>query len=127
MEEKNNANEHGGFQKGGGGTVQPVYTRWCPKVYVIPETTLTEITHFNTEATIFYSISSGLLSIAVGIWIGAAFEVTLNPVSTVLTFLAAPSFIVLSVISLILGLHATRTGKSMLTSIKQESQLVDPE
>ena len=108
-----------------GATVRPTYTMWCPIVYVIPETSLQELSHLNTEATVFFSVGSSLFSIAVAILLASIFEVTLTPIASVLTWFGAPLCAVLGLVFYGLGFNAIRTKTSKLTTIKSESKIIE--
>ena len=109
-----------------GATVQPVYTKWCPKVYVIPENQLKGLSHFNTQAIIFFSVGSALLTTVISIYVGAAFEGIPNEYAKILTVLIGPILGVISLVFFCLGGHAIWTKSTILNSIKSESQIIEP-
>ena len=73
-----------------GAVIEPIYTKWCPVVFVIPENQLKSISALNTQAIVFFSCFSGLLSTAVAIYISAGFAEKITPVGEMLTKYGAP-------------------------------------
>ena len=91
-------------------------------VYVIPENELSQISHLNTMATVFFSVGTALISFCVGIWVDASFQTPpLPPVAEALKVVVSPIIGALGLLCYAGGVWQLCAKHSMLNTIKSES------
>ena len=106
-----------------GATLRPLYTERSQRMYVIPENELNQISHLNTLSTIFFSVGSALISIAIGVWVDAAFQTEpISATAEVLKSVVLPISVVLGVLCYAGVIWQICARKSMLNTIKKESR-----
>ena len=87
------------------------------------ENELNQISHLNTLSTIFFSVGSALISIAIGVWVDAAFQTEpISATAEVLKSVVLPIIVVLGVLCYAGGIWQICARKSMLNTIKKESR-----
>lgn len=109
-----------------GAIVTTAYAEREVKVFGILESEARMISTFNTLSTTFFSVSSGLVSVAIGIWINGAFAEKPTPAGQLLSSFAAPSLCVLAVVFLVLGIWARSSRGSTWDTIQRESKTKVP-
>ena len=91
-------------------------------IYPIQESELRSISMFNTMAMFFYSIGTGLLSFGFGLYANGAMQESLTPTGTILKEIVAPICWAVSVCIYGLAIWSTKTKKSELGRILEESK-----
>jgi len=106
-----------------GGTIRPLYTVRSQVMYVIPETELSQISHLNTLAIVFFSAGTALLSFAIGIWVDASFQTPPLPATAeVLKSVLSPILCILGLLLYTCGGWQLWARRSMLNTIRDESK-----
>ena len=104
-----------------GSTVQMFYVQRAMRVYALPESELKSVSLMNTLASVFFSVASGLFSLAVGIWINSLFQIEMSSAGEILAKAFAPLALFLAMVSGALGIWALYTRGSTLKTIQDES------
>ncbi|MCX5518444.1 hypothetical protein OSH10_08350 [Kaistia defluvii] len=107
--------------------VENLYMTRTMTVYGMHEGEVEMMTHLNTQATVFFSVASGCVSIGAGIWVSAAFSSELSPEGKVLLWGGGPALIVLSAVFVALGIWSMRSRGSMLEKIRRQSRVSAPQ
>lgn len=105
-----------------GATVRTTYVEREMKAWAVFDTEVEALSSLNTQATVFFSVASGLLSFAVGIWISAVFTEQLTPAGMLATSIAAPTLCVLALVFFGLAIGAWWKRRSTLAVIRQQSR-----
>ncbi|TPM39361.1 hypothetical protein FJ951_27010 [Mesorhizobium sp. B2-2-3] len=80
-----------------------------------------QISFMNGLSSLFFSIGSGLLSFAVGLWANAAFQNGSSPEGRVLTSVGAPVALLFAVVAFGVGILAVKKRGSLLATIEAQS------
>jgi hypothetical protein len=105
-----------------GAILNTAYAEREVKVFGILESEARMISTFNTLSTTFFSVSSGLASIAIGIWVNGSFSEKATPAGDLLAHFAAPALCVLAVVFLCLAIWARISRGSTWDTIQRESK-----
>lgn len=105
-----------------GATVKTTYVEREVKVLAVFDTEVDAISSLNAQATVFFSVGAGLISLAGGIWTTAVFSEKLTAAGQVATDVGAPVLGALSLIFFGLALWAWWKRRSALNTIKKQSR-----
>jgi uncharacterized iron-regulated membrane protein len=105
-----------------GATVKTTYVEREVQALAVFDTEVETISSLNTQATVFFSVGTGLISLAGGIWTSAAFSTQLTPAGQLAVTLAAPVLCLLSLVFFGLALVAWWKRKSALNTIRSQSR-----
>ncbi len=83
-----------------GATVQSYYARRNMSFYPVAEHELESLSLMNTLNSALLTVSVGLITLAIGIWVSAAFSDKLTPAGAVMQDFAAPILMVLGFVVL---------------------------
>jgi hypothetical protein len=104
-----------------GATISTAYVGRQMRAFAIAEHEVRTISMMNTLATIFFSIGTTCLGVAIGIWTNAMFYEKLTPEGTILSHVAAPGLCVFWLIFVVLGFWALRSRSATWEAIRRES------
>jgi hypothetical protein len=105
-----------------GALVKSSYLERDVLVYGMLEPEAEMLSSLNGQVTIYFSLASAVASVAIGIWINAAFAEKLTSTGDAATHLLAPACLVLSAIFALLGIGIRRTRSTMWERIKRQSR-----
>ena len=91
------------------------------KVYPVQESEVKALSHWNRQATTFFSIASALSAYVIGIWTTAVFAEKLTFAGQVAAMLFAPTLFGGALVCAGLGLNARRALDAKWATIKRES------
>jgi hypothetical protein len=91
------------------------------KQYLIQEHEIGSISSANGEASAYFAAASAVASIAVSIWIAAAFADKMPPEGSVLTHFGAPFGMAVALFFAIMGIRAKSRGNAIWKTIREES------
>lgn len=109
-----------------GATISTAYAEREVKVFGVLESEARMISMFNTLSTTFFAVSSGLTSVAIGIWVNASFVEKATPTGELLSRFAAPALCCLALIFAGLGIWARSSRGSTWDAIQRESKTKTP-
>src|SRR5688572_17510109 len=92
-----------------GALVHTDYVARTMKAYAIYDVEVDAISRFGTLATVCFSASSFLLSLAAAIWVNAAFVEKLVPEAKILAYVVAPLLTAIAIGGIGLGIWALLT------------------
>jgi len=92
------------------------------KTFGVLEPELQTLAFFNTLSTILFSLTSSFVSIAIGIWVTAAFTEKPTPAGELLVRVGAPVLCALALVALVLGLWALWSRHSTVKAIRERSK-----
>ncbi len=92
------------------------------KAFAVFESEIEALASLNTQATIFFSVASGLLSFAVGIWTNATFYEQLSAAGLIATKYLGPLLLLLSAVFYGLAIYASAKRRTTLRSIREQSR-----
>lgn len=115
-------------QSAQGAIFTPAYVERVVRVFAIQEGEVDSIALANTLSTVFFSIFSGLATLALSIWVNASFysSTAMPPAAEVLCKFGAPICVALSLVFLALGFWIRRRRSSTWERIQKESKAVQP-
>lgn len=105
-----------------GATIQTAYVGREVKVYGVIESELQSMSMFNTLSTTFFSLSSGSVFCAIGIWANAAFAEKLTPAGEILSTFVARGLVGLAIVFAGLALWARYKRGATWQAICRESK-----
>lgn len=106
-----------------GATVRSLYVERDVKVYAIQESEVDSLSHFNTLATVSFSLATLFTSLPISLWANAAFSTELTPIGRIATFYLAPVGLILSGICCMSGIWALYKRSSTWSRIRSESHI----
>jgi hypothetical protein len=105
-----------------GATINTTYVEREMKAFAVFEAEMQALASLNTQATIFFSVASGLLSFAVGIWTNAAFYERLSAAGLIATGYLAPLLLLLAAVFYALAIYASVKRTKTLRTIREQSR-----
>lgn len=106
----------------GGATLTTKYAGREVRVWAVLDTEVRELSSLNTTAAIYCSVASGLVSLALGIWISAMFSSQLTAEGRVACIALAPVLVVLGVVASFLARNALKRRHGILKDIEVNSK-----
>jgi protein-S-isoprenylcysteine O-methyltransferase Ste14 len=104
-----------------GSSVVPLYVERRMKVYAITESEFGSLSTLNAQTTMFSSIASLVLGIAVSIWVNALFYTEMPAPAYVAKVFVAPILVLIAVAFYYLAWHARKNRTSAWSVIQAES------
>lgn len=102
--------------------VNNLYTQRRIKYYAITESEAVVLASENVNASVYFSLASFLVGIAISIWVNALFYTTVNASGELARSYVAPVLLLVGVVSLFMGIAARRRGSSLWSEIKTASE-----
>jgi hypothetical protein len=104
-----------------GATVQSYYAVREMKIYPVAEHELDALTTMNTLTTVLFTVGTGLISLAVGIWVTALFTEKVTPAGDVLSKFGAWVLVALGILCLLLTCWTGAKRRATWAKIIRES------
>lgn len=92
------------------------------RAYAVYHDEVSSLSYLNTQATLFFTVASSLVSFAVSIWTNAIFYTGLTPAGEVATRYLSWVLIGLGAVFIGLGIHAMRSRSLSWSAIVQGSR-----
>jgi hypothetical protein len=105
-----------------GATVTNSYVGREVMVYAVFETEVDSLSSLNAQATVFFSVGTGLLSFAAAIWINRAFYTDIPPAAQLATSVGAPILLALSVVFFGLAGHAWYSRSKIIRRVRSQTK-----
>ena len=106
-----------------GSSVNPVYTKRNMTLYALTESEISTISALNAQVSMYFSISSFLLSACLSVYTNAVFYDTLNAAGALAKGYVAPLIGLLGAAFLIMGLIGVRRRASLVKQLKNDSAI----
>jgi hypothetical protein len=104
-----------------GAFISTAYVSREVKAYAVFENEFDTISRLNALSTVWFSLCSAFASLAIGIWVNAAFVDKLTPQGDILCHVVAPGLCSASVVTLMLGGWSVLSRRSTWSKIRRES------
>jgi hypothetical protein len=105
-----------------GATIETAYVERQVRAYAVLENEAESLSAMGGQATTFIAVATFSYSIAIGIWVTAAFAEKVTPEGTVLAHFGAPILLGLGVVFTVLTVMVRRSSGSTWDRIRKESK-----
>ena len=107
-------------------TVETYGVKRRVKIIGVLEPELEVLGMLNVQTTVWFAVAASLFSLAVGIWVTAAYTKEPTPAGTVLTNSGAPLLLILAVIFAAMAGYALRKRHTTISRVFKESLPGEP-
>jgi hypothetical protein len=104
-----------------GSSVVPLYVNRQMKLYLVTENEFESLSSLNGQSTVFSSVGSALISLALSIWVNAVFYTDVPPAAAVAKSLGAPVLLAIALVFFYLSYKANKARGNTWSTIKNES------